>query len=55
MPQQPRYAVTLAALLLPLAAAAAMTPGMYEYTVKMSMPGPMTQAITAKRVGDCKP
>ena len=28
-----------AALTLPLAAAAQMTPGMYEYTIKISMPG----------------
>ena len=29
----------VAVLLAPLAAAAAMTPGLYEYTIKMSMPG----------------
>ena len=28
-----------AALILPLTAAAQMTPGMYEYTIKMNMPG----------------
>ena len=29
----------LLGLLLPLTASAAMTPGLYEYTIKMSMPG----------------
>jgi hypothetical protein len=32
-------AAALAALLLPLSAAAVMTPGLYEYTVKMNVPG----------------
>lgn len=32
-------AVAIAALALPLTASAQMKPGMYEYTVKMSMPG----------------
>lgn len=32
-------AAALAALLLPLSAAAMMTPGLYEYTVKMNVPG----------------
>ena len=40
----------LAAFMLPLSAGAAMTPGMYEYTVKMNMPGgPAMPAQTFQR------
>lgn len=41
MPTNPIRAAAFAALLmpLPLLAAATMTPGLYEYTIKMSMPG----------------
>ena len=39
MQRTPLHAGALAALLLPLTAAAAMTPGLYEYTIRMNVPG----------------
>ena len=55
-------AAAFAALCLPLPVAAAMTPGLYEYTVKMSIPGApanmpaqtFQRCLTAKDVDGAK-
>ena len=55
------FVLAALALASPLAAQAAMTPGLYEYTIKMNMPGApamptqsLQQCLTAKDVAGTK-
>lgn len=62
MRHTPLQLIAIVALLLPVSAGATMAPGMYEYTVKMNMPGApanmpaqtFQRCLTAKDVDGAK-